>query len=177
MARRSSLSGKTWLLAALLWPGTVLAGQQPAAQMNMADHRGIVEGRVTDAMGGPAQTQDFYRLFMVPGMAHCYFGPGANSFGALGQQQPPIRDALHDIQTALETWVEKGVAPDKLIATKYTDDAENAAPPRLRTARRLPDEAGGAHDSREAVPLGVDFPMVPIKRHHSRWLEPSRIGL
>jgi feruloyl esterase len=72
---------------------------------------------------GLAQTQDFYRLFMVPGMAHCYFEPGANSFGALGQQAPPVRDALHDIQTALETWVEKGVAPQQMIATKYTDEA------------------------------------------------------
>ena len=63
-----------------------------------------------------------YRLFMVPGMAHCYFGPGASSFGGVGQQKPPARDALHDIQTALENWVEKGVAPERLIATKYVDD-------------------------------------------------------
>lgn len=79
--------------------------------------------RVAEAMGGLAQTSDFYRLFMVPGMAHCYLGPGANSFGALGQQFPPVRDAAHDIQTALETWVEKGIAPEQIIATKYVDDA------------------------------------------------------
>jgi hypothetical protein len=79
--------------------------------------------RVTAAMGGPANTQDFYRLFMVPGMTHCYFGPGASSFGGVGQQRPPVRDALHDIQAALENWVENGVAPNQLIATKYVDDA------------------------------------------------------
>lgn len=79
--------------------------------------------RVTAAMGGLANTQDFYRLFMVPGMTHCYFGPGASSFGGVGQQSPPTRDALHDIQTALENWVENGVAPNQLIATKYVDDA------------------------------------------------------
>ena len=73
-------------------------------------------------MGGLAETQDFYRLFMVPGMAHCYRGPGANSFGGVGQQIPPTRDARHDLQTALEAWVEKGEAPDELIATKYVDD-------------------------------------------------------
>ena len=77
---------------------------------------------VTAEMGGLADTQDFYRLFMVPEMAHCYRGPGANSFGGVGQQIPPKRDTLHDLQTALEEWVEKGVAPDQLIATKYTDD-------------------------------------------------------
>ena len=81
---------------------------------------------VAAEMGGRAATQDFYRLFMVPGMAHCYRGPGANSFGGVGQQLPPTRDANHDLQAALEEWVEHGVAPDKLIATKYVDDDADA---------------------------------------------------
>jgi feruloyl esterase len=59
---------------------------------------------------------------MVPGMTHCYGGAGATSFGAVGQQIPPVRDAAHDIQTALETWVERGTAPAQLTATKFTDD-------------------------------------------------------
>ncbi len=80
-------------------------------------------GQVTKAMGGPDRTRDFYRLFMVPGMTHCYSGPGANSFGGVGQQIPPSRDAQHDVQTALEKWVEQGAAPDRMIATKYADDA------------------------------------------------------
>ncbi|HWZ74776.1 MAG TPA: DUF6351 family protein [Casimicrobiaceae bacterium] len=79
--------------------------------------------QVASVMGGTAATQGFYRLFMVPGMTHCYFGPGATSFGGVGQQIPPVRDATHDVQTALEAWVEHGVAPGQLIATKYTDDA------------------------------------------------------
>ena len=78
--------------------------------------------RVAAEMGGLAETRNFYRLFMVPGMAHCYRGAGANSFGGVGQQIPPQRDALHDVQIALEEWVEKDVAPDQLIATKYVDD-------------------------------------------------------
>src|SRR5262249_801509 len=78
---------------------------------------------VAAAMGGPERTRQFYRLFMVPGMRHCYFGPGATSFGGVGQQIPPEREAVHDIQTALERWVEHGVAPNRMIATKYTDDA------------------------------------------------------
>jgi len=78
--------------------------------------------RVTKANGGLASTQDFYRLFMVPGMTHCYGGPGATSFGAVGQQIPPVRDALHDIQTALETWVERGTPPAQIFATKFADN-------------------------------------------------------
>jgi len=78
--------------------------------------------QVAKATGGIAATQNFYRLFMVPGMTHCYGGPGATSFGAVGQQIPPVRDAAHDIQTALENWVEHGTAPAQLTSTKFTDD-------------------------------------------------------
>jgi feruloyl esterase len=78
--------------------------------------------RVVAANGGLEATQKFYRLYMVPGMTHCYGGPGAPNFGAVGQQIPPARDATHDIQSALERWVEKGEAPNELVATKFTDD-------------------------------------------------------
>ena len=90
---------------------------------------------VARTMGGLRETQEFYRLFMVPGMTHCYFGPGASSFGGVGQQIPPVRDAAHDVQTALERWVEKGVAPERIVATKYTDD--KAATRAVRLTRPL----------------------------------------
>ena len=51
---------------------------------------------------GP-KTADFFRLFMIPGMAHCGGGVG------------PDR---HDPVTAVIDWVEKGKAPDSLIASK-----------------------------------------------------------
>jgi feruloyl esterase len=62
--------------------------------------------------------QDFYRLFMVPGLGHCNGGIGANHFGndsyaVEGMRGNPERDVL----AALERWVEKGVAPDRIIAT------------------------------------------------------------
>jgi feruloyl esterase len=60
---------------------------------------------------------------MVPGMQHCYGGPGATSFGGVGQQIPPVREATHDVQAALEAWVEKGIAPSQIVATKYADEA------------------------------------------------------
>jgi feruloyl esterase len=66
--------------------------------------------KIAQANGGVDNTKDFLRLFMVPGMTHCGFGPGASSFGGFIQQIPPTRDAVHDVQTALEQWVEKGIA-------------------------------------------------------------------
>jgi feruloyl esterase len=53
--------------------------------------------------GKAASTGDFYRLFMVPGMAHCVGGPGLNSLDAM---------------EALEGWVEQGVAPEKIVAKR-----------------------------------------------------------
>jgi feruloyl esterase len=78
--------------------------------------------QVAKANGGLEQTEQFYRLFMVPGMNHCSGGIGASSFGGVGQQLPPARDAQHDLVTALERWVEQGVAPDQFIGTKFTDN-------------------------------------------------------
>ncbi|HWE51928.1 MAG TPA: tannase/feruloyl esterase family alpha/beta hydrolase [Bryobacteraceae bacterium] len=60
--------------------------------------------------------EDFYRLFMVPGMGHCSGGAGANSFGNVPRGGADI-DPDHDILSALDRWVEKGVAPDKIIAS------------------------------------------------------------
>jgi feruloyl esterase len=61
-------------------------------------------------------TQDFYRLFMVPGMSHCAGGVGATAFGNVPSAQ---RDPGHDVVSALDQWVEKGVAPSQIIATGF----------------------------------------------------------
>lgn len=68
------------------------------------------------------KTQKFSRLFMAPGMWHCNGGPGPNSFGGAIQQQPPVYDAKYDLLTALTEWVERGAAPNSVIATKYSND-------------------------------------------------------
>lgn len=77
--------------------------------------------QVVHANGGLEATQSFFRLYMVPGMTHCSGGPGATNFGGTGQQIPPARDAVHDVQSALENWVEHGVPPAGMVATKFTD--------------------------------------------------------
>jgi feruloyl esterase len=51
------------------------------------------------------RTNQFFRLFMVPGMQHCSGGPGPNTF---------------DMLTALENWVENGEAPKRVIASHST---------------------------------------------------------
>ena len=56
--------------------------------------------KVTKTMGN---TKDFARLFMAPGMGHCGGGVGPNQF---------------DTVTALDQWVTKGSAPERLIASR-----------------------------------------------------------
>jgi feruloyl esterase len=60
---------------------------------------------------GARPVEDFYRLFMVPGMAHCSGGIGPSEFG---NGAPVSGGAEQDIVAALERWVEQGVAPDQL---------------------------------------------------------------
>jgi feruloyl esterase len=71
---------------------------------------------VVEKVGRP-QTEEFVRLFLVPGMQHCVGGPGPADFGQWGpSSDPALDDAAHNITTALEDWVEKGTAPEQVIA-------------------------------------------------------------
>ena len=82
---------------------------------------------------GNKLADSFVRLYMVPGMQHCAGGPGADSFGQLGTAPSP--DPEHDVQLALEQWVEKGTAPEKIIATKYA--TQPSTPSQARMTRPL----------------------------------------
>jgi len=62
---------------------------------------------------GPKQ-EDWLRLFMVPGMAHCGDGPGPNQVNWMA---------------AMERWRESGIAPDRLIASRVSDNRVNMTRP------------------------------------------------
>ena len=72
---------------------------------------------------GTSNTEDFFRLFMVPGMAHCMAGPGSNAFGQIFALPALKDDADHSVVRALERWVEEGRAPERIIATKYHNES------------------------------------------------------
>jgi len=77
---------------------------------------------VADRIGGLEKTQSFYRLFLAPGMMHCGLGPGPSAVGGVFGQPSPGHDPEHDVLAAIVRWVEKGEAPDKIIATRYNDN-------------------------------------------------------
>ena len=72
---------------------------------------------------GAATVDGFLRLYMVPGMQHCGGGAGATSFGG----GTPAGDRFHDVDAALEAWVEKGQAPSQIIASKYKNSTDPAS--------------------------------------------------
>ena len=91
--------------------------------------------------GSAADVQGFYRLFMVPGMAHCSGGTGPNAF---------------DMQAALEQWVERGSAPDQVLATR----AINGVVDRIRPLCPYPKVAvySGTGDTNEAASFACREP-------------------
>jgi len=60
---------------------------------------------VRSASPDPPHADDWVRLFMAPGMAHCGGGEGPDTFDSLG---------------ALEHWVQDGHAPDQILAAHRT---------------------------------------------------------
>jgi feruloyl esterase len=64
---------------------------------------------VEKTMGGRANTQSFFRLFLIPGMNHCGGGTGALDVDWIG---------------ALEAWVEAGKAPDVIIGAHIAQDEQ-----------------------------------------------------
>lgn len=67
--------------------------------------------RLAKLHGGYEELQKNVRLFMLPGTAHC-------SGGGV-----PVGPGSFDALTAIENWVEKGLAPDALLATLYQPTA------------------------------------------------------
>lgn len=90
--------------------------------------------RVLAIMG--SQTSSFVRLYMAPGVEHVAGGPGPNVFGQFPTGKAV--DRRHSVTAAVQAWVEQGIAPDAIIASKYDSDFKplllpyNATPKRTR---------------------------------------------
>ena len=123
--------------------------------------------KVTAAMGGPRQTRDFFRLFMVPGMGHCAGGVGPAIFGgARGGNDPHLvppqinLDPEHDLLSALDRWAEKGTAPDHIFAMHL---GPNNVPDRTRPLCPYPSKAtwnrrGSTDDGRNFTCTDEELP-------------------
>ncbi len=78
------------------------------------------------AEGGYDKTGEHARLFMAPGMLHCFGGDGPSDFDTL---------------SALDTWVEHGQAPDGIVAAKLPDNKPGEKPLRTMPLCAFPEQA------------------------------------
>lgn len=83
---------------------------------------------VENRMGGPSATQQFARLFMLPGVSHCGGGDGPDSFNGLG---------------ALVKWVENGQAPTSLVTSKVVNGTVTETRPVYQYPLIAADTTGG----------------------------------
>jgi len=92
--------------------------------------------------GGADKVAEWSRMFLVPGMAHCGGGPALDHF---------------DMLSAVVDWVEKGTAPDSVIATGP------AFPGRSRPLCAYPKHAqyNGSGDTQEARNFQCQDPAHP----------------
>jgi feruloyl esterase len=88
-------------------------------------------------LGGLELTQDFFRLFIIPGMNHCGGGVGASSV---------------DYLSYLENWVEQNHAPDKMIGAHVSDSYLDSLPEASRSVTFPLDPK---------IPLSFTRPMYP----------------
>ena len=101
--------------------------------------------RVAQSRGDLAATQSFMRLFLVPGMGHCFSGPGVTDFGQPFSTVVPDKPAADALMT-LVAWAEKGEAPDHFIATKAAGTGAQVSPVQQRPVcayPALPEYTGG----------------------------------
>jgi feruloyl esterase len=111
----------------ILYHGTADAIVAPQDTINYYNEmvalarEGEDEGRAPVLGRTLEETQDFARLFLVPGMSHCGGGPGPNVFNGADNLGGP-RDSDHDVFSALDRWVTEGLAPERIVATKYVND-------------------------------------------------------
>jgi feruloyl esterase len=73
-------------------------------------------------VGGGDKIQSFYRLFLGTGVSHCSGGVGPSAIGGASGLPAPSNDPRHDVVASLARWVEEGVAPDQITATRYVEN-------------------------------------------------------
>jgi Tannase and feruloyl esterase len=73
--------------------------------------------RVVESLG-QSRVDGFVRLYMIPGLQHCFGGPGTGRFGGLPEGGPRPADPEHSMSASLERWVEEGAAPRAITASR-----------------------------------------------------------
>jgi feruloyl esterase len=119
-------SAQTGPLARYLRAGKKMIVWQ-GAEDTLLSHADTIRSfeEMTDAAGRHGENA---RLYIAPGVNHCFGGPGADRF---------------DMVAALTNWVEKGDAPDKLSASKVDEGGNVVLTRPLCEYPKYPQYVGG----------------------------------
>jgi feruloyl esterase len=114
--------------------------------LNAIDYYESVASRL-----GRRETEEFARLYMIPGFQHCTGGPAPDSFGQNGEGPPD--DPRRNVLLAVEQWVEKGTPPSALVATGYEGEPPARRPRATRPVCPYPQVAkyAGTGDPNDAA--------------------------
>ncbi len=104
---------------------------------------------VVKTMGGLEKTREFYRFFIAPGMGHCSGGPGPDHFDTLA---------------ALEQWVEKGSAPDRIVASHSTAGKVDRTRPLCLYPQVARWKGTGSTDDAANFQCVSEAPSTPVRR-------------
>jgi len=104
------------------------------------------------------RVQDYHRLFLLPSVSHCGGGTGPSSIGG-GAPEPTanLRDAEHHTVSAVIKWVEQGVAPEKIVATRIVSGAV------VRSRPVCPYPAQAAYNGSGSIDDAANFSCVTPK--------------
>ena len=66
------------------------------------------------------RVREYHRLFMLPAVGHCGGSTGPSAIGG-GAPEPPLayRNAQTHVVSAVIKWVEQGVAPEQIVASRF----------------------------------------------------------
>jgi len=93
----------------------------PSATINQMTNSLTPEMVAATAAAIGDRVRQYHRLFMLPATAHCGGSTGPSSIGG-GMPEPPaaFRNADNHVVSAVIKWVEQGIAPDKIIANRFS---------------------------------------------------------
>jgi feruloyl esterase len=120
--------------------------------------------RLDARAGGAGKADAFARLFLVPGMGHCFGGPGATELGQPFTSNIPVSPDS-DILMALVAWTEGQSAPSRLIAHKPAEGDRPAEQRPVCAYPALPQLQKGPADRKRFLcmdgPRGSGRPPAP----------------
>jgi feruloyl esterase len=94
----------------------------PRPDYNAAVERLSAQQITSDSLALSGSIRSYHRLFMLPDVGHCRSGSGPAAIGggfaepAKAQRRPETH-----VVSALTQWVERGVSPEVIVATRYDE--------------------------------------------------------